>query len=85
VRALGFDDRFIRMWEFYLASCEAAFAERSIGNAQLLLTKAGNRARMLGEPWFEKENGAVRQGTIFGRMPEENPLPPGKSTVQEAP
>ena len=26
VRALGFDTRFIRTWEFYLAYCEAAFA-----------------------------------------------------------
>jgi cyclopropane-fatty-acyl-phospholipid synthase len=26
VRALGFDERFIRTWEFYLAYCEAAFA-----------------------------------------------------------
>lgn len=25
VRALGFDDRFIRMWRFYLAYCEAGF------------------------------------------------------------
>jgi cyclopropane-fatty-acyl-phospholipid synthase len=26
VRALGFDDRFLRMWEYYLAVCEAGFA-----------------------------------------------------------
>ena len=26
VRALGFDNRFLRIWEFYLAYCEAAFA-----------------------------------------------------------
>ena len=26
VRALGFDDRFIRMWEYYLALSEAGFA-----------------------------------------------------------
>lgn len=26
VRALGFDDRFLRMWEYYLALCEAGFA-----------------------------------------------------------
>ena len=26
VRALGFDDRFVRMWEYYLALCEAGFA-----------------------------------------------------------
>jgi cyclopropane-fatty-acyl-phospholipid synthase len=25
VRAQGFDDRFVRLWEFYLAYCEAAF------------------------------------------------------------
>ena len=25
VHALGFDHRFVRMWEFYLAYCEAAF------------------------------------------------------------
>ena len=29
VRALGFDERFIRIWEFYLAYCEAAFAARA--------------------------------------------------------
>jgi cyclopropane-fatty-acyl-phospholipid synthase len=39
VRRLGFDDRFIRMWEFYLACCEAQFACRSIGDVQMLLVK----------------------------------------------
>jgi len=39
VRQLGFDDRFIRMWEFYLASCEAAFSIRHIGDAQMILVK----------------------------------------------
>lgn len=29
VRALGYDARFIRMWVFYLAYCEAGFLERS--------------------------------------------------------
>ena len=43
VRELGFDDRFIRMWEFYLAYCEGGFRERSIGVAQLLLAKPGYR------------------------------------------
>ena len=37
VRQLGFDDRFIRMWEFYLASCEASFAARYIGDVQMIL------------------------------------------------
>ncbi len=39
VRALGFDERFIRMWHYYLSYCEAGFRERQIGVAQLLLTK----------------------------------------------
>jgi cyclopropane-fatty-acyl-phospholipid synthase len=39
VRQLGFDDRFIRMWEFYLASCEAGFATRYIGDVQMILAR----------------------------------------------
>lgn len=39
VRALGFDDRFIRMWEYYLAYCEGAFLARHVGDVQALLTK----------------------------------------------
>lgn len=41
VRRLGYDERFVRMWEFYLASCEALFAARAIGDAQLVLRRAG--------------------------------------------
>jgi cyclopropane-fatty-acyl-phospholipid synthase len=37
IRALGFDDRFIRTWDYYLASCEGAFRARAIGNLQLVL------------------------------------------------
>ncbi len=40
VRALGFDDRFLRMWEYYLACCEAAFSVRYLGNLQLVLEPA---------------------------------------------
>ena len=40
--ALGFDDRFIRGWRFYLASCEAAFRARSILDYQLVLTRTFN-------------------------------------------
>jgi len=51
VRGLGFDERFIRMWDYYLAYCEGAFLERHIGDAQILLTKACNPKPLLGEPW----------------------------------
>lgn len=43
VRAQGFDERFIRLWEFYLSYCEGGFRERSIGVAHLLLAKPGYR------------------------------------------
>jgi cyclopropane-fatty-acyl-phospholipid synthase len=33
VRKLGFDTRFMRIWEFYLAYCEAAFA---MGNTDVM-------------------------------------------------
>jgi cyclopropane-fatty-acyl-phospholipid synthase len=48
VRALGFDERFLRMWEFYLASCEAAFASRYLGDLQLLMRRPSPYARRLG-------------------------------------
>ena len=40
VLANGFDERFIRVWEFYLAYCEAAFAESNIDVVQYTLRKA---------------------------------------------
>jgi len=41
IRDLGFDERFVRMWDFYLASCEAAFLNRQIGDLQIQLSRAG--------------------------------------------
>lgn len=35
VRKLGFDERFIRIWEYYLCYCEAAFMERHVNVTQL--------------------------------------------------
>jgi cyclopropane-fatty-acyl-phospholipid synthase len=40
VHALGFDPTFVRMWEFYLAYCEAGFATGALGDAQLRLARA---------------------------------------------
>ena len=39
VRSLGFSDTFIRMWEYYLCYCEGGFAERYIGDVQMLFVK----------------------------------------------
>jgi cyclopropane-fatty-acyl-phospholipid synthase len=43
VRSLGYPDSFVRMWEFYLCYCEGGFAERQLGDVQMLLTKPACR------------------------------------------
>ena len=42
VRALGFDERFIRKWRLYFRYCEAAFTHRNIGVVQALYTRPNN-------------------------------------------
>jgi cyclopropane-fatty-acyl-phospholipid synthase len=37
VRALDFDERFVRIWDFYLAYCEAAFARENTDVVQYTL------------------------------------------------
>jgi len=44
VRRLGFDERFIRLWTYYLCYCQAGFQERYLGDVQLLLAKPFNRS-----------------------------------------
>ncbi len=39
LRELGYDERFQRLWRFYLSYCEAGFAERRIGVGQTLFAK----------------------------------------------
>jgi len=50
VRALGYPERFIRMWNYYLCYCEAGFEERYLGDLQMLLHKPGCRAPALLPP-----------------------------------
>lgn len=44
VRGLGFDQRFIRTWEYYLSYCEAAFRSRNLGLVQMVLSFPNNTA-----------------------------------------
>ncbi len=43
LRALGYPERFVRMWQYYLCYCEGGFEERQLGDVQMLLTKPGCR------------------------------------------
>lgn len=45
VKALGFDDRFIRKWNYYLNYCEAAFAMRNINVMQMVYVRPNNVER----------------------------------------
>ncbi len=40
IRALGYDDRFLRIWRFYLSYCEAAFRARVLRDVQLVLARS---------------------------------------------
>ena len=39
VKEQGYDDVFVRMWDYYLCYCEGGFRERSIGTIQMLIAK----------------------------------------------
>jgi cyclopropane-fatty-acyl-phospholipid synthase len=52
IEAMGYDPRFRRLWEWYLAYCEGGFEERYLGVQQLLFTKPANRDDVvLGATW----------------------------------
>ena len=48
VRRQGYSDDFIRMWRFYLAYCEGAFLERTIGDVQMHSVKPMARTDAIG-------------------------------------
>jgi cyclopropane-fatty-acyl-phospholipid synthase len=60
IRALGFDERFMRMWEYYLAYCEGGFEEQCIGACQLVFKKPDART------------GFVRYGETYTALPCSN-------------
>jgi len=89
---LGFDERFRRMWHYYLCYCEAAFAERQVNSVQLTFGASGYRGRSLESLGaLVAPNGAGRSGA--GAFDDRahagatRPLPFGSTTsdVTEAP
>lgn len=39
IQALGYSERLLRTWDFYFGYCEGGFAERFLGDVQMLLVK----------------------------------------------
>jgi cyclopropane-fatty-acyl-phospholipid synthase len=42
IATLGFDERFVRKWNYYFSYCEAAFAMRNINVVQMIYTRPNN-------------------------------------------
>ncbi len=59
--ALGYDERFARLWEFYLCYCEAGFEEREVSVVQSILARPGYRPAT---PW--QQSGAAAPGAVNG-------------------
>nr|VDC94242.1 unnamed protein product [Brassica oleracea] len=49
INDLGFDDKFIRTWEYYFDYCAAGFKTLTLGNYQVVFSRPGNVAA-LGDP-----------------------------------
>jgi cyclopropane-fatty-acyl-phospholipid synthase len=50
MQGMGFDERFQRMWDFYMSWSEGAFRERYINVVHLLMAKNGTSKRVIGDP-----------------------------------
>ncbi|GLT77704.1 hypothetical protein SLA2020_492660 [Shorea laevis] len=46
INALGFDDKFIRTWEYYFDYCAAGFKTRTLGDYQMVFSRPGNVAAL---------------------------------------
>ena len=52
IRQLGYEEHFIRMWEYYLCYCEGGFRQQTIGTVQVLLTKPKALRQSLAGPHY---------------------------------
>ena len=54
VRRLGYPERFLRLWAYYLCYCEAGFRERAVADVQMLFARPGYRGSL---PLSERRTG----------------------------
>ncbi|XP_051125474.1 uncharacterized protein LOC127247592 [Andrographis paniculata] len=50
IMALGFDDKFIRTWEYYFDYCASGFKGRVLGNYQIVFTRPGDASLLGNDP-----------------------------------
>ena len=75
VRSLGFNDRFIRMWEYYLSYCEGAFRARHVGDVQMLLTKPRCRMAPVGGRFADVHTPPTHPRVVVTAAEVERTLP----------
>ncbi|KAF4404307.1 hypothetical protein G4B88_014763 [Cannabis sativa] len=46
IKALGFNDKFIRTWEYYFDYCASGFKSRTIGDYQIVFSRPGNISKL---------------------------------------
>lgn len=80
VRRLGYDERFIRMWRYYLCYCEAAFEEHQANLVQMLLAKRACQAGAVG--WSQPAALVNRRATASAARNDARP--PVLSTEESA-
>ncbi len=63
IESMGFDKTFQRKWEYYLAYCEAGFAERHVNVCQLIFGRADETAYQyeLASPRFQTQSPMTRE------------------------
>ena len=60
IEALGYDEAFIRLWNFYFCYCEGGFLERTIGVVQVTAVKPNNIDTLhFSDEVFDNANNAV--------------------------
>ena len=69
LEALGYDERFRRLWTLYLCYCEAGFAERRICDLQLVLAKPQHR--IAARSGLRSSAWAARETTSIAAPPTE--------------
>ena len=85
---LGYPESFVRLWEFYLCYCEGGFAERQLGDVQMLLTKPRYRGLAGAAGWAGREERLVggdefrqRLAARALRAPARDTPPPGPAAL----
>ncbi|MED6131617.1 hypothetical protein PIB30_011215 [Stylosanthes scabra] len=51
ILALGFDEKFIKTWEYYFDYCAAGFKSRIIGNYQVVFSRPGGNTTTFNDPY----------------------------------